>query len=182
MPRVKLSEFRAKTIVNNYFETPYAGISIDTSSEDTSVIDKSLKPDTKYVVKVDQGIKKRFKQGLVKLDLNSAEDIKNAIADIQNKGFNNFLIEELIPHEEVMKRFSTEERERIEQKARYLIAAMELRRLRQKARYSQEKLAKKMKVKREFISRIESGTQNVTLETLYRIGAAMGKEFHFAFK
>ena len=59
---------------------------------------------------------------------------------------------------------------------------MELRRLRQKARYSQEKLAKKMKVKREFISRIESGTQNVTLETLYRIGAAMGKEFHFAFK
>jgi len=89
---------------------------------------------------------------------------------------------ELITHEEVMKSFSKEARERIEQKARYLIAAMELRRLRQKARYSQEKLAKKMKVKREFISRIESGTQNVTLETLYRIGAAMGKEFHFAFK
>lgn len=89
---------------------------------------------------------------------------------------------ELITHADVMKRLSKEERERIEQKARYIIAAMELRRLRRKVKYSQAKLAKKMKVKREFISRIESGTQNITLETLYRVGEAMGKEFHFAFK
>ena len=73
-------------------------------------------------------------------------------------------------------------RERIEQKVRYLRLAMELRQLRRKVKYSQEKLARKMKVKREFISRIESGTQNITLETLYRVGEAMGKELHFAFK
>ncbi len=89
---------------------------------------------------------------------------------------------ELITHEEVMKSFSKEARERIEQKSRYLIAAMELRKLRQNAKYSQAKLARKMKVKREFVSRLESGQQNMTLETLYRVGKAMGKEFHFAFK
>ena len=89
---------------------------------------------------------------------------------------------DLIPHEEVMKGFSKERRERIEQKVRYLRAAMELRRLRRKVKYSQAKLARKMKVKREFISRLESGKQNITIETLYRVGEAMGKEFHFAFK
>ena len=89
---------------------------------------------------------------------------------------------ELIPHEEVLKRFSKKEREEIEEGARHIIAAMELRRLRKGARISQEKLATKMKVKREFVSRIESGKQNVTLETLYRIADALGKEFHFAFK
>src|SRR3989338_6362321 len=86
---------------------------------------------------------------------------------------------DLIPYEEIVKNFSKERRERIEQKVRYLRLAMELRQLRRKVKYSQEKLARKMKVKREFISRIESGTQNITLETLYRVGEAMGKELHF---
>lgn len=89
---------------------------------------------------------------------------------------------DLVPHEEVMKRFSKEEREEIEQGARHIKMAIELRRLRQNAKYSQEKLARKMKVKREFISRLESGRQNITLETLYRVGEAVGKEFYFAFK
>ena len=88
----------------------------------------------------------------------------------------------LIPHEEEIKGLSKERRKRIDEKVRYLRASMELRRLRQEANYSQEKLAKKMKVKRSFIARIESGMQNVTLETLYRIADAMGKEFYFAFK
>ncbi|MEK7125311.1 MAG: helix-turn-helix transcriptional regulator [Patescibacteria group bacterium] len=89
---------------------------------------------------------------------------------------------ELIPYDEVWNSFSKERQERIEQKVRYLKAAMELRRVRQDARISQAKLARKMKVKREFISRIESGRQNITLDTLYRVGEAMGKKFHFAFK
>lgn len=89
---------------------------------------------------------------------------------------------DLVPHEEVMKRFSKEEREEIEQGARHIKMAMELRRLRKNARISQAKLAHKMNVKREFISRLESGKQNITLDTLYRVGEAMGKKFHFAFK
>ncbi|MDP6571429.1 MAG: helix-turn-helix transcriptional regulator [Patescibacteria group bacterium] len=59
---------------------------------------------------------------------------------------------------------------------------MKLRRLRRDAKISQEKLAKKMNVKREFVSRIESGRQNITIDTLYRVAEAMGKELHFAFK
>ena len=89
---------------------------------------------------------------------------------------------ELISHEEVIADFSPEEREEIHERARYLRAAMELRRLRRKSKLSQAQLARKMHVKREFLSRIESGRQNITLETLYRIAGAVGKEFKFSFK
>lgn len=107
---------------------------------------------------------------------------KNKYKDLPEKIQKAIERGDLIPHEEVVKSFSKERRERIEQKTRYLRAAMELRRLRRKVKYSQEKLARKMKVKREFISRLESGQQNITLDTLYRVGEAMGKKFHFAFK
>lgn len=89
---------------------------------------------------------------------------------------------DLIPYEDIWNSYSKEQQERIKLKARYLRAAMELRRLRRAARISQETLAKKMRVKREFISRIESGNQNITLDTLYRFGEAMGKKLHLAFK
>lgn len=88
----------------------------------------------------------------------------------------------LIPYEKILERFSKEEREEIARRARYIKAAMELRRLRRKLKLSQKKLAGKMDVKREFISRIESGEQNVTLETLYKIAEATGREFHFGFR
>jgi len=81
-----------------------------------------------------------------------------------------------------MKSFSKEQLKRIEEKTQYLRVSMELRRLRKEANYSQAELAKKMKVKREFISRIESGIQNVTLETLHRVAKALGKKFYFSFK
>lgn len=89
---------------------------------------------------------------------------------------------ELISHEEVMADFSPKEREQIHRRARYIMAAMELRRVRRRLKLSQTELARRMDVKREFISRIESGKQNVTLETLYRIAEATGKEFEFSFK
>ncbi len=78
--------------------------------------------------------------------------------------------------------YPKEKQERILRQARYMRAAMELRRLRKRLKLSQEKLAEKMDVKREFIVRIESGQQNVTIETLYRIAEATGKEFEFHFK
>lgn len=46
---------------------------------------------------------------------------------------------------------------------------MELKKLRKWLKISQEELAQKMKVKREFIARIESGEQNITIETLNRV-------------
>ena len=89
---------------------------------------------------------------------------------------------DLIPYEKIFASYPKEKQERIKEKARYLRAAMEVRRLRRKSKLSQAQLARKMHVKREFLSRIESGRQNITLETLYRIAEAVGKEFKFSFK
>ena len=89
---------------------------------------------------------------------------------------------DLIPYEEVWRSYSKKEQEAIEERARYLKAAMELRRVRKQMHLSQEQLAKKMSVKREFISRIESGRQNVTIATLYRIAEVTGKQFRLSFR
>lgn len=59
---------------------------------------------------------------------------------------------------------------------------MELKKLRKELKISQQDLAHKMKVKREFVTRIESGEQNVTIETLNRVAEATGKEFEFHFR
>jgi HTH-type transcriptional regulator/antitoxin HipB len=89
---------------------------------------------------------------------------------------------ELIPFDTIRKTWSPEKRARVAARARYIRAAMELRALRERSRLSQSDLAKRMGVKREFISRIESGEQNVTLDTLYRIGEAVGKEVVVQFR
>ena len=89
---------------------------------------------------------------------------------------------DLIPYEKVMKGYSKKEKREILEKARYIQIAIALRNLRKDLRISQEKLAQKMKVKREFVSRIENGEQNVTLETLYKIAEATNKSFYFDFK
>lgn len=89
---------------------------------------------------------------------------------------------QLIPYEKVWREYSKRDQEAILEKARYLKAAIELRKLRKQLHLSQEQLAKKIAVKREFISRVESGRHNVTLETLYRIAQATGKEFALSFR
>ncbi len=88
----------------------------------------------------------------------------------------------LISFEQVMARYTNKEKAEIAEKARYLKAAIELRKLRKHLGLSQSSLAHKMNVKREFISRIESGTQNITLETLYRVGEVTGKQVAIMFK
>ena len=88
----------------------------------------------------------------------------------------------LISFEDVLKKYSKKDRAEIEERARYYIARAKIRKLRIISRLTQAELAKKMNVKREFISRIESGRQNITLETLFKIAEAVGKEFKFSFK
>lgn len=89
---------------------------------------------------------------------------------------------DLISHDQIMSNYSKEEREEILERARYLKAAMKLRQLRAQMRLSQQQLARKMRVKREYISLLESGRQNITLNTLYRIGESVGKEVEVLFK
>ena len=88
----------------------------------------------------------------------------------------------LIDYDKLFASYPKKRQEEIKRRSRYLMAAMELRKLRRKMKMSQGKLARKVDIKREFISRLESGSQNITLETLYRIAEATGKEFKFSFK
>lgn len=83
MARKKISEYKAKSlIINNY-----NGFQI-TLGQSLSEFDHSRK----YVVKVDQGEKKRYKRGLLHTDV-SVEQILEKIIDLENKGFSQFLIE-----------------------------------------------------------------------------------------
>lgn len=89
---------------------------------------------------------------------------------------------DLIVYRDLFASYPKKRQQEILKRARYLKAAMELKKLRKELHVSQEELARKMNVKREFIARIESGEQNITLETLNRVAEATGKEFEFHFK
>ncbi|MDO8658732.1 MAG: helix-turn-helix transcriptional regulator [Candidatus Levybacteria bacterium] len=89
---------------------------------------------------------------------------------------------DLIAYGDLFDGYSKKRQQEILKRARYLKAAMELKKLRKELKISQGELARKMKVKREFITRIESGEQNVTIETLNRVAEATGKEFEFHFR
>lgn len=88
----------------------------------------------------------------------------------------------LIDYDKLFASYSVKKQERIKQEARYIMARMQIRKLRRQKKMSQTQLAKKMNVKREFVSRVESGKQNITLETLFKIAEATGKEFKFSFE
>jgi succinyl-CoA synthetase beta subunit len=96
MPRKKLSEFRAKTIVSQVVDTPYAGVEIHEKDAPKKI--RGLSDKGTYVVKVDQAIKGRFKKGLVKLD-RSKQQLDRDISDLSRKGFEYFLIEPYTEHD-----------------------------------------------------------------------------------
>ena len=89
---------------------------------------------------------------------------------------------DLVNYDNLFASYSQKRQQEILKRARYLKAALELKKLRKQLKISQKELAHKMKVKREFITRIESGEQNITIETLNRIAEATGKEFEFHFR
>jgi DNA-binding XRE family transcriptional regulator len=93
-----------------------------------------------------------------------------------------FLEGMLVDYDDLFARYPKKRQQEILKRARYLKAAMELKKLRKQLKMSQNELARKMKVKREFVTRIESGEQNITIETLNRVAEATGREFDFHFK
>lgn len=100
---------------------------------------------------------------------------KNRIKQLEKEG-------KLINWDKLFASYSKERQEEIKKEAKFIMARMEIIRVRQEKKLTQAELAKKMNVKREFLSRIESGEQNVTLETLIKIAQAVGKEFKFKFE
>lgn len=102
MSRVKISEYQAKRIIVG---EEYAGVSVRT------VESAALPAEGAWVVKVDQGVKKRMKQGLVAVNVTPAE-AKTAIATWEQKGFSQFILEPLFPHESSEEQYFSLERVR----------------------------------------------------------------------
>jgi len=103
MARVKLSEYRAKTILSEALGQHYAGRSVDASKSIREQLE-SLDKSQKYVVKVDQAIKKRMKQGLVLLD-QSFEQLESAVQQLAEKGFRYCLVEPMVAHDGDQERY-----------------------------------------------------------------------------
>ena len=97
MSRKKLSEFRAKTIVSQALNRPYAGVEVVVMGDWQGKL-AALPEEQTYVVKVDQAIKGRFKKGLVRLDRTKAQLIQD-VQELSEKGFEYFLVEPLAKHE-----------------------------------------------------------------------------------
>lgn len=100
MARIKLTEYRAKNIL---LGGAYQGVAVFSS--------KDKLPKGKWVAKVDQGIKKRMKQGLVALNVDAA-GIKKAITAWEKKGFSRFILEPVFPHEASEEQYLSLERVR----------------------------------------------------------------------
>ncbi len=105
MARVKLSEYAAKSLLVD----KYGGVAIRVRSIDDGVA--RLSDGQKYIVKVDQGIKKRGKQGLIRLNV-TKKDAKKAIEELAEKGFERFIAEPMLLHDDDEERYLSVERMR----------------------------------------------------------------------
>lgn len=98
MARVAITEYVAKRLC---FED-YTGVSVtaDTLTERVASL-----PDTQtYVVKVDAGVKKRGKQGLLAVNV-AKKDIEKEARELFDKGFERCVIEEFVAHETADERY-----------------------------------------------------------------------------
>src|SRR3989338_5494944 len=95
MARQIISEYKAKTIVLPLLGQNYAGISFNRQDKVYKL--NSLSDKRNYVVKVDQGIKGRFKKGLVIINLSSTK-VAAAVSNLKRLGYDQFLIEPYWPH------------------------------------------------------------------------------------
>lgn len=105
MARVKLSEFRAK----NLLVPEYRGVTLRLASlaTDTAKLDS----EAHYIIKVDQGIKKRGKQGLIVLDV-AKSDAEAAVKKLAERGFDRFIAEPMLAHDESEEQYVSFERTR----------------------------------------------------------------------
>lgn len=105
MARVKLSEFRAKSLLTS----DYTGASIRLENIQASI--DSLDEDTAYIIKVDQGVKKRGKQGLIRLSV-PKQGVSKAVQELSEKGFSRFIAEPMLPHDDNEERYVSFEKTR----------------------------------------------------------------------
>ena len=99
MSRIKISEYAAKKMI------------IGDSYRGVALTGREKFPRGTFVVKVDQGVKKRMKQGLLAVGVN-AESARKKIAGWRGKGYSHFLAEPLFVHEAHEERYLSLERVR----------------------------------------------------------------------
>ena len=102
MSRVKLSEYRAKKIL---LGEGYPRLSIREEQGD------ALPASGTWVAKVDQGVKKRFKQGLVVVD-KPASELQLAIDTWKGRAFTQFILEPYFEHKPEEEQYFSMERVR----------------------------------------------------------------------
>ncbi len=96
MSRQKISEFVAKTTLYPIFDLKFHGLAATVSTTAAEI--KKHFGDSNLVLKVDQGIKKRGKLGLVKINI-SPSDIPTIITEWVKQGWTNFLVEPVYEHD-----------------------------------------------------------------------------------
>jgi ATP-citrate lyase beta-subunit len=101
MARVKISEYKAKQLL---LGDSYKGVQLRSDA-------KMVIPKGELVAKVDQGVKKRMKQGLVAVKKPAAEMLK-AIKGWEKKGFSQFVLEPFLPHAQEEEQYFSLERVR----------------------------------------------------------------------
>ncbi len=106
MARVKLSEWKAKKLLSEATGLVF-------NSHHVRIDDPLPQLDAKqeYVVKVDQGVKKRFKNGLVELNV-AADNVADAILKLSEKGYSHFIIEPHISYTKDSEKYLSFERVR----------------------------------------------------------------------
>ena len=104
MPRQKLSEYRAKLIISEALELPFVSWSVNAAEPLPPQLQEPTQAAQTFVVKVDEGVKGRFKQGLVLLNV-PAEGLSQAVETLAGKGFGWLIIEPLLTHDQSDERY-----------------------------------------------------------------------------
>jgi ATP-citrate lyase beta-subunit len=104
MPRQKLSEYRAKHIIYQALELPYRGWQVDSNDPLQPQLEEPASIPGPFVVKVDEGIKGRFKRGLVLLNI-TTEDLAKAIQSLSTQGYRWLIVEPQVAHEQAHERY-----------------------------------------------------------------------------
>jgi len=108
MARKRISEYKAKSLLFESLGLPYRGIRVTTSSLSPL---ENLKSTKTYVVKVDQGVKKRFKLGLISLDI-SSDNVQTELKKLAEKGYSQFIVEEYKEHAASQEKYLSFQRSR----------------------------------------------------------------------
>lgn len=99
MARVAITEYAAKKL---FLGDSYTGVSVTPDTVEDSA--DMFNGNKKYIVKVDVGVKKRGKQGLVRIGV-GGENVSSAAQELFSMGYDRCIVEEMISHDETDEKY-----------------------------------------------------------------------------